>query len=204
MGKQWMNFVWFSLVLVGIILSSVVFGGYSSLHRAEGRIDITKELFLNACQSRLDLLPPLLDFLKENEATEMLAKLKQTGQEAGIVLRHAISRKSSLSHPATRKLEISQTALTKELVKIFLALDQSKSKQNIESFKTIKEQFFSAQNKLFVERTKYNTEVRYFNRRTKIFPGYIIAKLFGFDKSEYFELSQDLFLGADRTFGVQG
>ena len=67
MGKQWLQFVWFSLILVGIILTSVVFGGYSSLNRSEGRIEITKELLLDACQSRLDLLPQLLDYLQESE-----------------------------------------------------------------------------------------------------------------------------------------
>ena len=56
---------------------------------------------------------------------------------------------------------------------------------------------------MFVEKVKYNTEVRYFNRRTKIFPGFLIARLFGFDKSKYFEVSKDLFLGADKTFGVK-
>ncbi len=205
MGKQWMNFVWFSLVLVGIILASVIFGGYSSLHRSEGRIDITKEFFLGSCQSRLDLLPQLLDFLKESEAKEMLTKLKQTGKEANTVLHHAVSQKSPLDRVLTLKLEKSQSALTKELIKTFLKLEQqSNSKKSTEAFQTIKKQFFSAQDKMFVERVRYNTEVRYFNRRTKIFPGFLIAKLFGFNKSEYFELSKDLFLGADKTFEDQG
>ncbi|MCK5311052.1 MAG: LemA family protein [Desulfobacteraceae bacterium] len=203
MGKQLLQFLGFSLVLVVIILSSVVFGGYSSLHRSEGRIEITKELLLNACQSRLDLLPQLLDYLQESEQKEILAKLKQTGKEAGIVLRHAVSQKAPLDNALTRKLETSQVSLTKELTKAFLKLDQSKSKNNTELFKAIKQQFVSAQDKLFVEKLKYDTEVRYFNRRTKIFPGFLIAKLFGFDKSKYFELSEDSFLGADKTFGVK-
>jgi LemA protein len=204
MGKQWMNFVLFSLILVGIILASVIFGGYSSLHRSEGRIDITKGFFLDSCQSRLDLLPQLLDFLKESEAKEMLTKLKQAGKEASTVLHYAASQKSSLDRVLTLKLEKSQSVLTKELIKTFFKLEQSNSKKSTEAFQAIKKQFFSAQNKVFAEKMRYNTEVRYFNRRTKIFPGFLIAKLFGFNKSEYFELSKDLFLGANDTFEDRG
>ena len=203
MGKQWMNFVWFSLILVGIILTSVIFGGYSSLHRSEGRIEITKERFLNTCQIKLDLLPQLIDSLQESEPKETLAKLKRTSGKAGIVLHHAISQKSPLDRVLTLKLESSQYALTKELAKLFLKLEQSQNKSGTESLKAIKKQLFSAQDKVYTARTVYNTEVSYFNRRTKIFPGFLIAKLFGFNKSEYFELSKDSFLQADKVFGGQ-
>ncbi|MCK5099276.1 MAG: LemA family protein [Desulfobacteraceae bacterium] len=203
MGKQWLHFFGFFSVLVVIILCSVVFGGYSSLHRSEGRIEITKDRFLNACQSKLDLLPQLLDSVQESESKETLAKLKQTSKEAGIVLHHAVSQKPPLDRVLTLKLETSQYALTKELVKLFLKLEQSKNKSDTESLKAIKKQFFSAQNKVYTAKAVYNTEVVYFNRRTNIFPGFLIAKLFGFNKSEYFELSKDSFLQADRVFGGQ-
>ena len=199
-----MNFVWFSLVFVGIILTSVIFGGYSSLHRSEGRIDFTKELFLKACQSKLDLLPQLLDYLQKSEPKETHAKLELTGKEAGIVLHSAVVQKAPLNNALTLKLEASQLALTKELAEVFLKLERSKNKSNTESLKAIKQQFFSSQDKLFTAKVHYNTEVRYFNRRTKIFPGFLIAELFGFNNSEYFELSNDSFLGADRTFGTKG
>ncbi|MCD4743052.1 MAG: LemA family protein [Desulfobacteraceae bacterium] len=203
MGKQWLQFFWFSLVLTAIILFSVVFGGYSSLHRSEGRIETTKVLFLNACQSKLDLLPQLLDSIKESEHKEILVKLKKTSKEAVAVLEHAISQESPLDRTITLRLETSQEALTKELAKLFAKLDQSQNKGNTDSYKTIKKQLFAAQDKVFYEKTRYNTEVLYFNSRTKIFPGFLIAKIFGFDKSKYFELSKDLLLGADRTFGVK-
>ena len=76
MGKQWMNFVWFSLIFVGIILTSVIAGGYSSLHRSEGRIDITKELLLKACQNKLDLLPQLLDYLQKSDPKRNTCKVR--------------------------------------------------------------------------------------------------------------------------------
>lgn len=200
MGKQWMYFVWFSLVFVGIILTSVIFGGYSSLHRSEGRIDITKDLLLQACQSKLDLLPQLLDYLQKSEHKEAHAKLEVAGKEAGTVLHSAVFQKAPLDHALTLKLEASQLSLTKELSELFEKFDSSKNKNNTESLKAIKQQFFSAQDKVFTAKVQYNREVRYFNRRTNIFPGFLIAKLFGFDDSEYFELSKDSFLGADRTF----
>jgi len=203
-GKQWMNFVWFSLVFVGIILTSVIFGGYSSLHRSEGRIDITKELFLKACQNKLDLLPQLLDYLQKGESSETYARLELTGKEAGTVLHSAVSQKAPLNNVMILKIEASQLSLTKELAKLFLKLERSEKKNNTELLEAIKQQFFSVQDRVFTAKVQYNIEVRYFNRRTKIFPGFLIAKLFGFNNSEYFEFSKDSFLGADRTFECKG
>jgi len=197
---QWLKFLIFCAVFVGIILASVVFGGYSSLYRSEGRIEITKDLFLSSCKNRLELLPQISKYLQEREQKELLAKLEQAGRDAGVVLNHAVSKKAPLDKKLTLAIEVSQSALTNELVKIFLKLDQPQNKQNIESFKTIKQQFYSAQDLVAFERIRYNTEIRYFNTRTKIFPGYIIVKIFGFDKSEYFELSEDSFVGALGTF----
>jgi len=204
MGKQWMNFVWFSLIFVGIILTSVIAGGYSSLHRSEGRIDITKELLLKACQNKLDLLPQLLDYLQKSDPKETHAKLELTGKEAGIVLHSAVFQKAPLDNALTLELEASQLSLTKELANLFLKLERSNNKSNTESLKAIKQQFFSAQDKVFTAKVQYNTEVRYFNRRTKVFPGFLIAGLFGFNNSEYFELSKDSFLGVARSFGGKG
>jgi len=203
MGTQWLKFLAFSSILVGIIFICVIFGGYSSLHRSEGRIESTKELFLETCQKRLVLIPKLLTILQENEDREMLGKLNTAEEIAKTVLERVALLKSPLSESITLELETTQNALTKELANVFLKQEQSASKYNKEKFNVVKKEFFAFQNKLSIAKSRYNTEVRYFETRTKIFPGFIIAKLFGFNELKYYELSDDSFLEAESSFGGQ-
>lgn len=203
MGVQWLKFLGFSSILVGIILICVIFGGYSSLHRSEGRIESSKELLLETCQKRLGLIPKLLAILQEDEYRETIGKLNKTEEIAKTVLDRLVLLKSPLSESITLELETTQNALTKELANVFLKREQSAIKYNKEEFNVIKKEFFASQNKLSIAKSRYNTEVKYFETRTKIFPGFIIAKLFGFNELKYYELSDDSFLEAESSFGGQ-
>ncbi len=200
MGKQWWQFIVFSLVLTAIILSSVIFGGYSSLHRSEKRINITKGLFLDACRNKLDLVQKLIDSLNDIEPEVELTGLKHTRLEAKQVLDKAFSNAAPLDDEITHKLEISQSALTEELKKTLLNVDKLQDKNKKQQFTTIKQQLYSAQDKVTLEKIRYNVEVSYFNRRSRAFPLFFIARLFEFDKSKYYELGQNYFLSAEKVY----
>jgi LemA protein len=194
METQWSKLFGFFFVFTGIILICVVFGGYSSLYRSEGRIESSKEFLLDACQKRLDLVPKLLTILQGSEDKATLGNFKNTEKMVKAIMGSEALQQSPLDKEATLKLETSQSALTKELAAIFQKLDQSAGKGN-------KKELYDAQDQLSFAKVRYNREVMYFETRTKIFPGFIIAKIFGFDKSKYYELSDNSFLDAKNSFG---
>jgi LemA protein len=194
MIRQWLKFAGMCSVVIGIVIFCVIFGGYSSLHRSQQRIEASKELVTNACQSKLDLLSQLLNSLKNSEYQKKIPDLKQTGKNTNKILRQVISQKTPLDKTLTLKFEASQEVLTSDLTKLFSQLDQSPDKSNAVGFQAHKKQFSVAQNNLFAAKITYNKEVTYFNTRTKIFPGFLIAKLFGFNKIKYFKLSENSFL----------
>ncbi len=200
--RQWLMFFGMTSLIVGIVLFSVVFGGYSSLYRSENRIKASKELLTDACQTRLDVFSQIIKSLDTQEHQTLLLKLKQTNKEAILILKQVIKQTSPLDNALTLKFENSQKTLTSDLVKLYLLLNKAKGKndQDAKALIIIKKEFFPAQDILFVSVARYNKEVVYFNYRVTIFPVYLIAKLFGFDKSQYFKLTQEFFLPAKETF----
>jgi LemA protein len=59
-----------------------------------------------------------------------------------------------------------------------------KSNQN---FLRLQDELAGTENRIAVERKRYNDAVRVYNTSIKSFPTNLIAGLFGFDSAEYFE-----------------
>jgi len=186
--------------LFGIILFCVVVGGYSSFSRAQARIESSRSFLIGVCQKRLDLLPELVEITKKNTASSSLPPINQTAEKAGIILKQVIPLEQPFEKNQINEFEISQTKLTLELVQLFTQLRASLDKAGLKQFTPLKQQFYLIQDQLFVATKVYNSEVNYFNTRTKVFPGFLIAKLFGFNKIKYTGISKEGFLPVRKTF----
>ncbi len=190
-------------VLMGIILFSVIAGGYSSFWRSQNRIETSTSFLTEDCQKRLNLLPELVEITKKSMAPSSLQAINQTAEKAGIILKQVISHKQPLEKNLIEEFEISQTKLTLALAQLFIHLQVSLDKDAVKQFSALRKKFHTAQDNLFVAWKRYNKEVKYFNTRTTVFPGFLIAKLFGFNKIKYTGISKEGFLPAQKIF-MQG
>ncbi len=59
-----------------------------------------------------------------------------------------------------------------------------------ENFLSLQDELAGTENRVAVERTRYNEKVRDFNARKKRFPTVIIANMFGFGDRIYFEAAE--------------
>lgn len=64
-----------------------------------------------------------------------------------------------------------------------------------ENFKTLQEQLEGTENRIAVERKKFNEAVMDYNKTIRTFPKNIFAGMFGFEKRAYFEAAA----GADKA-----
>jgi len=147
----------------------------------------------------LDLLPELIEITKKNKMQAIGPEINQAAQKAMTILQKTISQKTPLEKALIKEFEISQSKLTLQLKDLFTQLEGS-PEQNSQQFKALRNRVYAAQDNLFVARQKYNHEVNYFNTRSTAFLTSLFAKLFGFDKMEYIEISKDLLLPARETF----
>lgn len=200
MSHRWLQFAGFCFVFMGIVLFCVVLGGYTSFWRSQNRIEASKSLLTDACQKRLALLPGLIEMARKSEQQMFISEINQTAQKADKILKWVISQNMPLEKELIKEFEFSQSKLTVQLKEVFSQLETMPDKNFSRQFSDMKNLFFSAQDNLFVARKRYNDEATYFNTRKGAFWTSFIAKLFGFDKMEYIEISKDLFLPSKITF----
>jgi len=188
------KFVAFCLIFFGIIAFCIVFGGYTSFYRAQNRIEASITYLTDACQYRLDLLPELIEMTNKSVPKSSTIQLNNAAENTKAILLLVTPQKIPLEDAVIRKFEISQTQLTLRLNEVFAQLETSLDKKYSQQFIELKNEFLSLQDHLTVTRNRYNDEASYFNNRTMDFPSSLFAKIFGFDKIKYIEISKERLL----------
>jgi len=198
--KPLLSLIIFSVVFFGIILFSVIFGGYSSLYRAENRARDAKIWVTVECQKQLDLIPDLIslarktdDFNPSGPNQADLKKIEQTALKHKAILTQITSRKSPLEKELVLTFEQSQVQLSREIISLINGIKKDNKLGASQEFQTLEKKFNDLEITVFYHSHQYNKEAIYFNYRKSIFPGFLIAKLFGYDEIYIYEISTELF-----------
>jgi LemA protein len=200
MKKPLLSLVIFSTIFFGIILFSVIFGGYSSLYRAQNRVRDAKLLVTVECQKQLDLLPGLISMARKtddfnpigpNQAD--LKQIEQTALKHKAILTQIISQKQPMEKELVLTFEQSQIQLSREIIGLINQIKKDKGLGSSPAFIDLEKKFNDLEITVFYNGTKYNKEAIYFNTRKSIFPGFLIARLFGFDQIFIYELTTERF-----------
>jgi len=127
-------------------------------------------------QRRFDLIPNLVESVKGifNQEKEVFGKLADARSK------YAGSRNVEDRVRAANEVE---TALSRLLV----VVENYPQLRSSESVVTLMAQLEGAENRVSVERGRYNDSVRAFNTAAKRFPANLLAGLFGFEEKIYFE-----------------
>lgn len=127
-------------------------------------------------QRRFDLIPNLVESVKGVMSQEQ----KIFGDLADARTRYAGATDANQKAGAATQLE---SAFARLLV-VMENYPQLKSSENVQ---TLMAQLEGTENRISVERKRYNDEVRIFNVMTKRVPAKWIASSFGFSERNYFE-----------------
>jgi LemA protein len=200
MKKPLLSLVIFSTIFFGIILFSVIFGGYSSLYRAQNRARDTKILVTVECQKQLELIPDLISMARKTDAFNpnspnqaALKQIDQTALKHKAILAQITSTKQPMEKELVLTFEQSQIQLSREIIGLINQIKKDKSLGSSPAFTDLEKKFNDLEITVFYNGTKYNKEVIYFNTRKSIFPGFLIARLFGFDQIFIYELTTEQF-----------
>lgn len=152
----------------------------------------------NVYQRRSDLIPNLVatvkgvaNFEKETytAVTEARAKVGQMKIDA-----------TQLEDPeAFAKFQRAQDGLSGALQRLMVVSENYPQLKANENFLQLQAQLEGSENRITVERQKFNTVVQEYNTAIKKFPGVIIANFGGFREKAYFKAAE----GADQAPKVQ-
>jgi len=187
------------IVVLGIAL--IVFlwvkNGYNSMVQQEEAVTAAWSQVENVYQRRADLIPNLVATVKgyaahESETLEGVvnarAKATQTNIDA-----------SNLNAESMAKFQDAQGELSQALGRLMVVVERYPDLKANENFRDLQVQLEGTENRITVERQKFNETARGYNTSIRQFPRNMLAGMFGFETKAYFEAKE----GADTAPVVQ-
>jgi LemA protein len=174
-----MVWLWIIIALV-VVLAAIIAGMYNGLvgfrnlvKNAWSQIDVQ-------LKRRYDLIPNLVETVKgyakhERETFELVTKARNLAQQS-----------ASAGAAERGRVEGELTAALGRLLVVAEAYPELKANQN---FLALQEELTSTENKISFSRQYYNDSVLKYNNKIQMFPSNVIAGLFNFKVSEFFEVN---------------
>jgi LemA protein len=176
-----------TIIIIVVILAVIflwAFSSYNSFISERESYTSQWSQVENQYQRRFDLIPNLVGAIKGSLKQELAV----FGEIAEARTRYAGVTANTSSTQADRVAATSQveSALSRLLV-ITENYPELKSSVLVQDLLV---QLEGTENRVAVERQKYNETIRVYNLRTQRIPGVIFAKMFGFDVQPYFEATE--------------
>ncbi len=174
------NMKWVVIIGVVVLFAMWLVGGYNSLVSQNEAVTAQWAQIESQLQRRFDLVPNLVETVKG------VAK-----QETAVytAIADARTRYAGATTPDERAKAASQ--YESALGRLLVITENYPVLQSAQSYKDLMVAIEGTENRLSVERKKYNDAVQVFDSRVKSFPTTIIAKMFGFGERAYFEVNDE-------------
>ncbi len=140
----------------------------------------------NQYQKRSDLVPNIV-------ATVKAAASSEKAILTGVIEARASATKISVDIHDAQELaqyQEQQQGLSQALGRLMMVTEQYPQIQSNQNFLGLQTQLEGIENRVSVERTRYNESVKNFNVKVRSFPTNILANIVGFEKYETFKASQ--------------
>lgn len=187
-------------ITLSIIGFCIVVGGYSSFSRAQARIKEARSFLTEACEKRLVLFSEMIELTDKTSILKTKNEMIKTAQNAQDILQQVILQAPPADRHLINEFEMSQNKVSQQLITLLHQIETAPGTFEPERIAHLKKELNTVQDALFVAQKHYNKETGYFNTRTQMFPGFLIAKLFGLNHIRYTQLTGGTFLSGEKTF----
>ena len=179
MKKTWIIVIVILAVLIGYSVSS-----YNSMVTQEEKVGTAWSNVENQYQRRSDLIPNLVNTVKGYAAHE-----KETF-DAVVSARAKATQMSVDIDDLTAAYQRAQGEIGSALGRLLAVTENYPELKANENFKELQAQLEGTENRISVERRKFNETAREYNTSIRRFPKNIFAGIFGFEKRPYFEAEE--------------
>ncbi len=188
-----------ALVLAVVIGAITAISGYNRLVGLSQSVDAQWAQVQNVYQRRADLIPNLVSTVAgaANFEKSTLTDITNARASVGKV---QVNPNTAPSDPEKlRQFEEAQGALTSSLSRLLVVVERYPDLKANANFQGLQAQLEGTENRIAVERGKFNETVQTYNATVKTFPMVFIAPLMGFTPKPYFAASA----GAETPPNVQ-
>jgi len=167
------------LVFLLLIVGGTFWGTYNSLVNTNEGVQSAWAQVDNQLQRRGDLIPNLVETVKGYAA-----------HERELFERIAAARAALYSAPSPEAKIQANTELSGFLGRLLAIAENYPNLKANESFNRLLDELAGTENRIAVERKRYNDIVLGYNQRIKRFPTNFLARMFGFSEATYFEAEE--------------
>ena len=165
-------------------------GGYNGLVRSDQAVRAQWAQVENAYQRRSDLIPNLVQTVKGAAAFEQETFTQVAEARASVGQLSAQATRDVLENPeAFARLQQAQDGLSSALSRLMVVAERYPELKATQNFRDLQAQLEGSENRIAVERMRFNEAARDFNIRRNRFPTVFLANMFGqrFAEKPYFQ-----------------
>lgn len=179
--------LWITLAIIAVIVLAGyawLKGSYNSMVTKDEEVKTAWSQVENQYQRRMDLIPNLVNTVKGYTSHE-----RQTLE--GVVNARAQATQtvidpSNLNEQSLKKFQAAQGELTNALSRLMIILERYPDLKANQNFLELQAQLEGTENRISVERKRFNEAARSYNTYIRSFPRNILAGMFGFQPKPYF------------------
>ena len=186
-----------TLIVVGIIFAlgfmayRLFVGNYNQLVSLDETVKSAWSQVQNQYQRRADLIPNLVATVQgaatfEKETLEGVIEARAKATQVQINADEVINNPEKF-----RQFQQAQDGLTSALSRLLVTVEQYPNLKANQNFLDLQTQLEGTENRIGVERRRFNETVQGYNSKLRTFPTVAIAGMMGFKERPYFEASAD-------------
>lgn len=190
------KFLWIAIIVV-VVLFFWTKGVYNNMVTQDEGVKTAWSQVENQYQRRMDLIPNLVNTVKGYAAHE-----KETLE--GVVSARAEATKttidpSNLTEESLKRFQSAQGELSNALSRLMLVMERYPDLKANQNFMELQAQLEGTENRISVERKRFNEVAQSYNTYVRQFPNNILSGMFGFQTKAYFTAES----GADKAPKVE-
>jgi LemA protein len=179
-----------AVVLIAILLGLAIISPYNTLVRLDQATQAQWAQVENVYQRRADLVPNLVETVKgaANFEKGTLTEVTEARSKVGQVTSEALG--NIANNPAAfQKFQQAEDGLSSALSRLMVVVERYPELKATQNFRDLQGQLEGTENRIAVERMRFNEAAQAFNTKRQSFPTVLIAGLFGdrFKQKEYFK-----------------
>ncbi len=183
-----------SWIIIGVILVTVFIiyrffaGGYNSMVEYDETVITAWSDVENVYQRRADLIPNLVSTVKGYAAHE-----KETLTEVVEARAKATSISidpTNLNAATMQQFQQAQAGLSSALSKLMVVVERYPDLKANQNFLELQAQLEGTENRIAVERRRFNESVKVYNTYIRSFPKNMVAGMYGFERKDQFRADE--------------
>jgi LemA protein len=178
-------------IVIGVIVLALFFGiswgiktGNNMVSMEEG-VSSSWSQVENVYQRRADLIPNLVSTVKgyaAHESETLTAVVEARAKATSVTV-----DPTKLNAASIQQFQQAQGGLSSALSRLMVVVEKYPDLKANENFLNLQAQLEGTENRITVERQKFNLSAQAFNTYIRLFPQNIIASMRNFEKKAYFE-----------------